>query len=166
MVASLAVASTPKAKPLPRFEDFPVREVYRGKPAAPKLKSRLARAFRTVIRKGASEGPNFAGHYTVVIWGCGISCAQFAIVDASTGETYDPPFEGITWHDGAGFLKDTGLHFRLDSSLFVAEGCPEEKDCAARYYRWNGNRLVLIRTEVAERHPEPEPEPAAITVRP
>jgi hypothetical protein len=157
--------STTKTEPVQRFTDFPVREIYRGKPAPAQPTSRFAHRFRTVIRKGAQEGPNFAGHYTVVIWGCGTSCAQFAIVDAVTGETYDPPFDGITWGDEKGFLKQYGLHFRLDSSLFVAQGCPEEKNCAARYYEWKDNSFVLLNTEPVERFPPPSPEPPTITVK-
>ena len=32
------------------------------------------------------EGPNYAGHYRVVVWGCGTSCAMFAVVDLRNGK--------------------------------------------------------------------------------
>lgn len=152
--------------PLPCFEDFRVAEVYQGKPAPAQPKSAFANRFRSVIRQGAEKGPNFAGHYTVIVWGCGTSCAEFAIVDALTGRTYDSPFGLITWGDDKGMLKASGLHFRLDSSLFLAQGCPMEKNCAARYYKWNDDHLVLLRTAPVERFPVPHPEPPATTVRP
>src|SRR5580704_13828208 len=98
----LAAGST---DPLPRFEDFGVSEIYRGKLAPAETTSHFAHQYRTVIQQGARQGPNFSGHYTVVIWGCGASCAEFAIVDAITGRTYDPPFNLITWGDGKGLLK-------------------------------------------------------------
>ena len=161
--AALAAATREAA---PRFSDYPVTKIYRGKPAPAQSSSSSAHRFRTVIREGEQQGPNFAGHYTVVIWGCGTSCAQFAIVDAMTGQTYDPPFRLITWGDEEGLLKQSGLHFRLDSSLFVAQGCPEEKNCAARYYEWKDNRLILLTTRPVERFSSPRTEPPAITVRP
>ena len=44
-----------------------------------------ARRLRTMLRIGAASGPNFAGHYTPVTWGCGVACQEFAIVDAKSG---------------------------------------------------------------------------------
>lgn len=152
----------------PTFRDYLVSDIFRGNPVAAQPTSAFAHRYRTVIREGARKGPNFSGHYTVVIWGCGTSCAQFAIVDATTGHTYDPPYVGITWGDQQGFLKQWGLHYQLNSSLFIADGCPEEKNCAARYYQWNGEHLVLLKTVPIERVPhEPEPPsvPPAITVK-
>ena len=120
-----------------------------------------------MIRKQAAEGPNFAGHYTVAIWGCGTSCAQFAIVDNATGEVFDPPFDGVTWGDERGDLKKFGIHFGDDSSLLIVQGCPEEKNCAARYYNWDGRSLRLLHKEPVDRFPPiPEAPPADVTVRP
>jgi hypothetical protein len=41
-----------------------VHKSYRGKPAPVRLESPKAKLYRTVLRKGAKGGPNFAGHYT------------------------------------------------------------------------------------------------------
>lgn len=150
----------------PLFTDFPVQEVYQGKPAPAQLASRFDHLFRTVIRKGAEDGPNFAGHYTVVVWGCGTSCAQFVIVDASTGTVYDPPFQSVVGGDSKGLRKDWGLHFQLHSALFVAQGCLNEKNCATRYYQWDGERLVLLGAGPVERFPDPPCVQPAITVKP
>ena len=150
----------------PRFSDFPVHEAYREKPAPAQPASAFDHRFRTVIRKGAEHGPNFAGHYTVVIWGCGTSCAQFVIVDALSGRVYDPPFRSVVGGDANGSLRNWGLHFQLDSALFIAQGCPEEKDCATRYYKWNGESLVLLRAGPVERFREPPYVPPSVIVRP
>ena len=48
----------------------------------------MAREYRTVIRSQMRLGPNFAGHYRVVVWGCGSSCAMFAAVDLNSGRVY------------------------------------------------------------------------------
>ena len=50
----------------PQFDSFPAQEIFKGKPAAPKLKSERDRRFQTKILEGAQTGPNFAGHYTIV----------------------------------------------------------------------------------------------------
>src|SRR5919112_705269 len=91
-----AQAQTRKARaasPAPRFEDYPARGVYKGRPAPVRLDSRQARMFRTRLREDSRSGPNFAGHYTVVIWGCGSGCAQMGVVDARTGRVFFPPVE-------------------------------------------------------------------------
>jgi len=36
------------------------------------------REYRTMLRKGAKKGPNFASHFTVVQWGCGTQCSTGA----------------------------------------------------------------------------------------
>jgi len=89
---SLAIRAGFDSDKDPRFEDMPVTEKFAGKPAPVKLLTTEARRYRTVIREGAREGPNFAGHFTIVTWGCGAGCVQFAIVDAKTGLVYSPRF--------------------------------------------------------------------------
>ncbi|HEX8354950.1 MAG TPA: hypothetical protein VF611_18730, partial [Pyrinomonadaceae bacterium] len=116
---ALAQARRPRAEPAtPRFEDYPARAVYKG-PAAPvRLDSRKARMFRTRLREDSRSGPNFAGHYTVVVWGCGTGCAQMGVVDAKTGRVYFPPVDYMDIPD----MEDAGARarvFRLDSRLLV-----------------------------------------------
>jgi hypothetical protein len=68
--------------------DFTVDEIHTGPIAAPRLDRSMTPyewRFRTRIRKGAPDGPNYAGHYTVITWGCGVECQMHAIVDAKTG---------------------------------------------------------------------------------
>lgn len=73
-------------------------DVYNDKPAKvdfdsmPELKN-----FRTVITEEASKGPNFAGHFTFMRWGCGTSCLSYAIVDAISGKIvlYNPVIENL-----------------------------------------------------------------------
>src|SRR5208337_3608845 len=147
LVAIIAVASSlalAQQSEEPSFEQFKVKTIFHGAPAAAMPKTIKALQFRTVIRNGAKKGPNFAGHYTVVVWGCGTSCASLAIVDAMSGRVFDAPFSGITWSDGRGPVTEEGLEFKVDSALLVAKGCPEETDCAARYYRWNGQHMTLL----------------------
>lgn len=130
----------------PRFEDFPVNEKFKTKPAAVRLASREAKKYRTVIREGASKGPNFAGHFTIVEWGCGAGCVQFAIVNAITGAVLMPPFYvgPRSLVEGQTAEPDEPLQYRLDSKLLIVSGSRNEKGEGIYYYKWDGKRLVLI----------------------
>ena len=132
----------------PGYQDLPVTNIFKGKPAAVDVSSHpQARTYRTQLRRQAAEGPNFAGHDKIAIWGCGSSCQAFAIVDSRTGRVYFPaelPFVSYVSWDG----DDFGLQFRLDSKLLVLHGSPkEEPRVGTFYYVWQTNRLTLIRSE-------------------
>jgi hypothetical protein len=94
---------------LPKFEDFAVSDIYQGKPAEADLNTPNAMNFKTRLVEGAAKGPNFAGHYTVVTWGCGTSCVVVSLVDAKTG--------AVTML--ANINPWAGLEYRLDSSLLI-----------------------------------------------
>jgi hypothetical protein len=79
-------------KKLPRFEDFPVEKKWNGVAAPVKLQSRADRMYRTNFRNAAREKPNFAGHYSVAMWGCGTVCLEGGIVDLATGELITLPY--------------------------------------------------------------------------
>src|SRR5947209_12680523 len=71
-----------KPGPVPEFDDYPVAEEFRGVPAPVQLRSApYGDTFRTRLREGARGGPNFAGNFTVVNWGCGAPCQMVAIID-------------------------------------------------------------------------------------
>jgi hypothetical protein len=132
----------------PRFEDFPVAEQFRGKPAAVRLATREARKYRTMIREGAREGPNFAGHYTLIEWGCGAGCVRFAVVDAKTGAVFMPPFYvgSRALVEGETGEPEEPLQFRVDSRLLIVSGSQNEKGEGVYYYKWDKNRLALFAT--------------------
>ena len=69
-----------------KYSDYKV-SVYTGELAAPDFKTDpSALLFRTQIRTQCKEnGINFAGHFTLVKWGCGSPCLTVAIVDRITG---------------------------------------------------------------------------------
>ena len=158
--APVAHAQARKARaesPAPRFKDYPARGVYRGRPAPVRLDSRRARMFRTRLREDSRTRPNFAGRYTVVIWGCGTGCAQMGVVDAKTGRVYFPPVEYMDIPD----MEDEAARsrwFRLDSRLLVItqnlyDGMGRY---TAYYYLFDNNRFRLLRKAVEQWPPEPE----------
>ena len=133
----------------PRFEDYPVHELFQGTPAAPILIEPWMRMYRTKVREGVSKGygvthysgpdpkdpgkeedgpgPNFAGQYFVIHWGCGSDCIQMAIADGKTGKVYPPPLSHGKDYPAMlrrrGYTIPDGANYRLDSKLFVMETC-------------------------------------------
>lgn len=146
------------SQPAPQFSDYLVKEIFKGTPAAPQLLTAEGRRYRSRIREGVTKGgdyafdgggqpgPNFAGHYIVVRWGCGSPCTMMAIVDAITGKIYDPPMGNGFQMSGLGggpWLPDT--RFRLDSRLMIMTPCPNMGPVWTHYFLWQDNRWALVR---------------------
>jgi hypothetical protein len=83
---------------------------------------------RTALREGAKDGSNFAGHFTIVGWGCGGGCLDFGILDAENGHVYFPPeIQDISVMNVATAAGETthdydALRFKPDSNLLVVLG--------------------------------------------
>jgi hypothetical protein len=156
-----ASAQAGKGRPTahaPRFENYPVREVYKGPVAVVRLDSRRARMFRTRLREDSRGGPNFAGRYAVVVWGCGTGCAQMGIVDSKTGRVYFPPLEYTDIPD----MEDEAVRsqwFRLDSRLLrvTRNHYDGHGGYTVYYYLFDDGRFRLLR-KAEERLPEPPEE--------
>lgn len=147
----------------PRFADYPAGAAFKGRPAPAVISSPRARLFRTMIRTQAREGPNFAGHYTVVTWGCGTDCREFAVVDARTGRVYFHP-KALTVA-GVPYQDEARLQFHLGSRLFVVAGqLLGERGVEGDgkfYYEWRDNRFRLLRKGdvIIDGPPGAQPEP-------
>jgi hypothetical protein len=132
----------------PTFESLVVTEQFTGKPARPVLAGREALKYRTVITEGSREGPNFAGHFTIVEWGCGGGCVQFAIVDAKTGRVFMPPFyvgpRAVA--EGSDSEPEDPLKYQKDSKLLIVNGSRNEKGEGVYYYKWDMGKLTLIKS--------------------
>jgi hypothetical protein len=134
-----------QSKRAPRFEDYPVRERFRGKPARINFHScSLARTFRTMLRVAVDGGVKFAGNYGVNYWGCGTECVEIGIVNLKNGRVYMPPF-----------AANVGVETRANSRLLVVNPPARLKEefgdeplpdfyFQTRYYLWKDNQLVLI----------------------
>ena len=142
---------------LPRFEDFRVSSVYRGRVTPPKV-GNLNQYSGTDLRcfggnpgQYAQEKANFAGHFVIGTCTCGSGCHYLFMWDAVTGKLHSHfPFGainvgpyGVGGADPA--VEYKGEQYRVDSSLLIVEACIEGTcDCAARYYTWSGNQFKLI----------------------
>ena len=93
-----------------------------------------------MLREGAKTGPNFADHYTLLMWGCGgTDCAYLAIVDARTGTVYIAPF-----------YVNAEIAYERTSRLLVVNPIEttwtedEERPRLQDWYLWNGDALVHL----------------------
>lgn len=144
--ATLAPNDWKKDRP-PQFDDFPVKDIYRGASAAVDLNSNpYAREYRTRLRQAAKCSPDFAGRYTVASWGCGSNCQAFMLIDSRTGAVIDGPGK-----EGA----DRGADFRLDSALFIENPASDgiayrddpTMDVPVSYYELRNGKFNLIYTQ-------------------
>jgi len=138
------------------FRDYAVRLTLNSfRVVQPDVSSGRARRYRTAIREGAAQGPNFADHYTIIRIGCGAATLCIAIADATTGHVYFPQ----ALASAEALIVDTGrmevdtLNFRRDSRLLIVVGSPNERTRRAGIstYIWRSGRLNLVRfTPAAE----------------
>ena len=100
-------------KPQKSFEDFST-DVYKGELKEPNFETNPKfKKFITRIKDECKSGVNFAGHYTLVTWGCGSPCQRSAIVDRKTGEIFD----GLETTYGIDFKKDSRMIIKNDGVL-------------------------------------------------
>jgi hypothetical protein len=98
-----------------QVDNYKVDKVYKGNLAQPNFTTDPdAKYFITRIKEGCKkEGVNFAGHYTIVEWGCGALCQQMAIVDRISGQIIysQIPFDTLDGH--------SGTKYKLDSRILI-----------------------------------------------
>jgi len=98
-----------------KFSEYQT-QVYKGKLALPDFKTDpSAKLYKTQIKNQCkSQGINFAGHYTVIEWGCGTECENIAIVDRISGAIY---YSNIPYNiNDEGFF---GTKYRPDSRMMI-----------------------------------------------
>jgi len=122
----------------PKFEEFPIDKVFTGVPKAVDLSDPDDRKYRTQYRTQTRKGPNFAGHFTIVSWGCGSSCECHPIVDALTGKIY------------SGLQYDFIFYYQLNSNLVISQSQynpprgPLDLPPPYRYSIWRNHHFHLI----------------------
>ncbi len=98
-----------------QFDHFKADIIYKGKLAPPDFSTDpKAKHFITRIREGCeAEGVNFAGHYTIIEWGCGALCQEMAIVDRISGQIIYShiPFDTADGH--------SGTRYKIDSRMLI-----------------------------------------------
>ena len=96
-----------------KWANYKVDKIYKGKLMAPNFSTDPdAKHFITRIKDGCKEtGVNFAGHYTIIEWGCGALCQEMAIVDRITGQIIysQIPFDTVDGHSGTTYKIDNRM---------------------------------------------------------
>jgi hypothetical protein len=127
------------------FQQFKV-PVYQGKSAKPNFKSlRGSNDFRTRIRDGFRNGPNYAGHFAIVPFGCGTSCIMGFLIDVKSGRIFDIPLGGEENYS----LR---LDYRPNSRLLKARWIDTSNDdnwfdhplCVRQEFILNGSMFKLL----------------------
>lgn len=129
---------------VPTFSQYAVElgDSYDGKIAEVDLDSHpKARMFKTALREGVKNGPNFAFYYTIVEWGCGTECHSFAVVDVRDGKVYFPNF-GARW--GYGFEENSSL-LVVNPVEVIYETGGQDLDESTEYYVLENNQFTLIK---------------------
>ena len=129
---------------VPIFSQYAIElgDSYDGKIAEVDLDSHpRAQMFRTALREGIKNGPNFAFYYTIVEWGCGTECHSFAVVDVRDGKVYFPDF-GARW--GFSFKEYSSL-LEVNPVEVIYETGGQDSDESTEYYVWENNQFTLIK---------------------
>ena len=147
-------------KGAPKFAAY--RDDIKSMSGRPKLNlNQTDENHRTWFQDEVARGPNFAGHYRVVVWGCGSSCAMFAVVNLSTGHVIAPDgFSNIShvyFSDDSFFSNPKrdywGFDFRRDSRLLVVIGGLDEDEEreGAFYFTLDHEQLRLIHSKIVKK---------------
>ncbi len=131
----------------PGFGDHPGAARFVGRNAVPVVATAELWRFRTMIRNGARQKPNFDGHYIVTTWGCGSDCEMGAIIDAISGKVTSLPVVAGSPQDAS--PESSHFDYRLDSRLLVMHGMiGEEPPMGSHYFTFDGAKLIPLKTIV------------------
>ncbi|RVK59251.1 hypothetical protein CN155_08220 [Sinorhizobium meliloti] len=128
-----------------RPDQFPITDIFTGKTKLPDFKGRdkAFNNFRTRIRNGLQEGPNFAGEYSVIQIGCGAGCSFVIVGNNRTGQPLDFPRGG----EDNMYLT---LKYQLTSKLMIAQWADyDQSTCFIEHFQFDGsNWTVLAKRDV------------------
>lgn len=129
---------------LPKFEQYPARASFSGKPARVVLDTPGKRMFRTRLRDAATIPVNFSGEHVLTFWGCGTNCIMGAAINLKSGHVVELPGTVSDWL-GEG-EEGEKLEYRKDSRLLIARGFINEGETYGHfYYEFTGREFKLIR---------------------
>jgi hypothetical protein len=131
------------------FSKYPTTEIFSGPTKFPSFKGEQRRfaTFRTRIREDMERGPNLAGKFSVVSFGCGTSCKVVYIADNKLGLVYQFPLGG---EDNL----ELRLQHNVKSRLVIARWFGEKqayreppRNCIIDHFEWVNERAFLLRSK-------------------
>ncbi len=146
LITLLFCACSPAQADQLSFDQFPAGTVYKGQAHLPDFSGRDRKFvdYRTRIREGLSKGPNFAGHYSVIQFGCGTECTFVYVADNQTGKIFQFPLGGDD-------NLDLDLSFELNSRLLIAQWANDKDECKLEFFDWDRNEAKLLDTKILGR---------------
>ncbi|AFL53328.1 hypothetical protein ABIE78_000779 [Sinorhizobium fredii] len=123
-----------------RPDQFPITDIFTGKTKLPDFKGRdkAFNNFRTRIRNGMQEGPNFAGEYSVIQIGCGAGCSFVIVGNNRTGQPLDFPRGG----EDNMYLT---LKYQLTSKLMIAQWADyDQSTCFIEHFQFDGSNWTAL----------------------
>jgi len=101
--------------------------------------------FRTELRRQASKGPNFAGHFTLARWGCGAGCVTVAVIYAISGQVWFAPFSFADAMRDQRIICHHMSDFDITSELLIVEGeLSRGGDIGKHYFRWHNHQFTRV----------------------
>lgn len=141
-------------KRIPVFKAYPVAKIYKGKPAPLKLAREEKRVYGEKLQYTIENygEVDFAGHYIVANWSCGMWCTWSAVIDAKTGKVYwwDGILSVCFPHLDKDFVcneKFSNVEYGIDSKLIVFFG--RRTDAGGRgfhYYEFENGRFIHLKS--------------------
>lgn len=135
------------------FKDYPVPAIYKGKNASLKLIGEHRRVYGEKLQWTIEHTEvDFAGHYLVASWSCGMWCDWNAIIDAETGKVYW--WDGITSRCFPDLDKDfecnenfSNVEYRIDSKLIVFFGQRNDVgDRGFHHYKFENGKFIHLKS--------------------
>jgi hypothetical protein len=124
---------------------LPVFRIYDGPRNFPDFTGRDSKfsMYRTRITNGMTDGPTFAGEYSVIQIGCGTSCSFVYVADNRTGEVFNAPVGG---EDNLSLE----LRYEVGSKLMTSQwGDYNANKCFVQFYSFDdGEWTELLKREV------------------
>ncbi len=136
-------------KRVPRFEDYPVKEIHEGKAAKLVLETDEQRNAATYYQAIADGGTSFAGHYAVVPLTCGSACISADFLDTLTGQIIPGTFSNSGWKERHDAFRE--IEFRRASRLIVFAGQIDQKGPLGwHFYVFDQGKMKRIHTLVTK----------------
>jgi len=120
----LAASASAQDKALPKFGDYPVKTIYKGKHAKPKIYGDLKRYYESSYTSAIEGGVTFAGEYAIAKRPCGSTCVMPDIVSVKTGKVVIIPFSISGWREYHDNFDP--VEVKSDSRLIVFLGARNE----------------------------------------
>ena len=132
-------------KSLPQFKDYPVKTVYKGKPAKPKLTGETKLYYSSSYNSAVEAGTTFAGEYAIALRPCGSTCVMPDIVSVRSGKVIKIPFSISGWREYHDAFEPVVT--KPNSRLIVfAGGRNEKQPVGYHYYVLEKGALKFLRT--------------------